>query len=108
MNENYPILKDQAHLRKRKRAKREITRRTAVVLVLALLLTGIATYMLFNKFDFGAKPENNNSIKAFFVLNILELRMHVRYNKVKCLFCYFDSKTTIVANRSDFSLFFSK
>lgn len=62
MNENYPVLKDQTHLRQRTRTKHGLTKRTAVILASALLLTGIAAYMLFGNFDFGVKNENNDPI----------------------------------------------
>jgi len=62
MNENYPVLTEQTYLRKRTSDKHGRAKRAAVILVSALLLTGIAAYMLLSKFDFGAKRENDDPI----------------------------------------------
>ena len=62
MNENYPVLKDQAHLRQRTGTNRGITKRTAIILASALLLTCMAVYMLFGNLDLGRKDENDEPI----------------------------------------------
>lgn len=60
MNENYPVLKDQAHLRQRTGTNRGISKRTVIIIAFALLLTCMAAYMLLG--DFGVKLENDDPI----------------------------------------------
>ena len=62
MNENYPVLKDQAHLRQRTGTNRGITKRTVIIIAFALLLTCMAAYMLLG--DFGVKLENDDPING--------------------------------------------